>query len=83
MDSSCPYCGWPDADPPRELSRHRTSTGETVWTRCGCGSLQMRLLDETGAEIAARSRPPADCRPDGSEPRPGELPEDGAPSPGR
>lgn len=37
----------------------RTPDGQTVWTRCGCGSLQMRLVDEAGARIVARGRPAA------------------------
>ncbi|HEX5569471.1 MAG TPA: hypothetical protein VFY14_21540 [Streptomyces sp.] len=57
MASLCPYCGWPDAQPVRVVSRHSTSTGQTVWTRCACGSLQMRVLDAAGVRIAVRGRP--------------------------
>ena len=53
----CPYCGRPDAEPFRVLSRHRTSAGQTLWTRCTCGSLQVRERDAAGERIAARSRP--------------------------
>lgn len=53
----CPYCGRPDAEPFRVLSRHRTSTGQTVWARCTCGSLQMRVRDAAGERITARSHP--------------------------
>lgn len=53
----CPYCGRPDAGPFQVLSRHRTSIGETVWTRCACGSLQIRVRDAAGERIAARGRP--------------------------
>lgn len=56
--ATCPYCGRPDADPFQVVSRHRTSTGQTVWTRCGCGSLQMRVLDEVGERVVTRSRAP-------------------------
>lgn len=54
--ASCPYCGRPDAEPFQVVSRHRTSTGQTLWTRCECGSLQARVLDETGERVLARSR---------------------------
>lgn len=53
----CPYCGYPDAEPFRVLSRHRTSAGQTVWTRCRCGSLQTRVRDAVGERITVRSRP--------------------------
>lgn len=54
----CPYCGWPDdAEPFHMVSRHGTATGSTVWTRCGCGSLQVRAVDDRGARIVSRSRP--------------------------
>jgi hypothetical protein len=55
----CPHCGWPDAEPFQIVSRHRTPEGQTVWTRCGCGSLQMRQIDEAGTRIVARGRPEA------------------------
>lgn len=60
MLTSCPHCGWPDAEPFQVVSRHPTPTGQTVWTRCSCGSLQVRELDERGVTIVARGRPP--CR---------------------
>jgi hypothetical protein len=53
----CPYCGRPDAEPFQVVSRHRTSAGQTVWTRCQCGSLQMRVRDAAGERITARSHP--------------------------
>lgn len=52
----CPYCGRPDAEPFEIVSRHRTSTGQTVWTRCACGSLQMRVYDRAGGSVVARGR---------------------------
>ncbi|MFD7712638.1 hypothetical protein ACFV6E_31585 [Streptomyces sp. NPDC059785] len=55
---ACPYCGWPDdAEPLQVLSRHTTASGHTVWTRCGCGSLQIRVVDGAGLRMVSRSRP--------------------------
>ncbi|MFI9169279.1 hypothetical protein [Streptomyces lincolnensis] len=55
---ACPHCGWPDgAEPFQVVSRHCTAAGRTVWTRCGCGSLQIRTIDERGVRIVSRSRP--------------------------
>ncbi len=55
----CPHCGWPDdAEPFQVVSRHETAAGRTVWTRCGCGSLQVRVIDADGIRIVSRSRPP-------------------------
>ncbi|MET8633544.1 hypothetical protein ABZX69_10360 [Streptomyces sp. NPDC004074] len=55
---ACPHCGWPDqAAPFQVLSRHDTADGRTTWTRCACGSLQVRLLDARGARVVSRSRP--------------------------
>jgi hypothetical protein len=51
----CPFCGWPEDDVFTEASRHRTSVGQTVWTRCVCGSLQMRVIDAGGSRVVARS----------------------------
>ncbi len=54
----CPYCGWPDgAEPFQVVSRHTTAAGSTVWTRCGCGSLQVRVVDDRGMRVVSRSRP--------------------------
>ncbi|MFJ4781915.1 hypothetical protein [Streptomyces sp. NPDC088794] len=56
--AACPHCGWPDAaEPFRVLSRHATAGGLTLWTRCGCGSLQVRSVDDRGVRIVSRSRP--------------------------
>jgi hypothetical protein len=55
--TACPYCGHPDAEPFQVLSRHRTTAGLTVWTRCRCGSLQIRVRDAAGERIDARGRP--------------------------
>ncbi|MCX4909032.1 hypothetical protein [Streptomyces sp. NBC_00878] len=57
-DDACPFCGWPDrAEPFQVVSRHGTAGGQTVWVRCGCGSLQMRVVDARGMRVASRSRP--------------------------
>lgn len=53
----CPHCGRGDAEPPQVVSRHHTSTGLTIWTRCHCGSLQVRVRTERGVRTIARSRP--------------------------
>ncbi|MCP2253461.1 hypothetical protein LY13_002214 [Prauserella aidingensis] len=55
--TTCPYCGWPDSDVVTVLSRHRTPEGETVWTRCACGSLQTRVIDAAGTKVVLRGRP--------------------------
>ncbi|MFF9118698.1 hypothetical protein ACF09Y_24370 [Streptomyces massasporeus] len=58
--AACPHCGWPDAGEPfRVLSRHATATGHTEWTRCGCGSLQVRVADGRGTRVVSRSGPAA------------------------
>lgn len=55
---ACPHCGWPDrTEPFQVLSRHTTAAGVTMWTRCGCGSLQTRVVDAVGMRIVSRSRP--------------------------
>jgi hypothetical protein len=57
--TACPHCGRPDtAEPFQVVSRHDTAAGRTVWTRCGCGSLQVRLVEASGVRIVSRSRPP-------------------------
>ncbi|MGA8114893.1 MAG: hypothetical protein WCA46_14605 [Actinocatenispora sp.] len=60
MTMSCPHCGWPDNQPYQVLSRHGTLGGPVVWTRCYCGSSQMRVLDGACSTVIARGRP--DCR---------------------
>ena len=56
--AACPHCGWPDdGEPFQVLSRHTTATGRTVWTRCGCGSLQVRIVDDRGTRVVSRSGP--------------------------
>lgn len=57
MTSVCPHCGWPDAQPFQVLSRHRTGSGLTVWSRCACGSTQVREVGVSGTRILTRGRP--------------------------
>ncbi|MFD0776256.1 hypothetical protein ACFQZ2_20170 [Streptomonospora algeriensis] len=40
----CPDCGWPESEIYQVVSRHLTSTGMVVYTRCACGRLQVRSL---------------------------------------
>ncbi|MBB3662958.1 transcriptional regulator NrdR family protein [Prauserella sediminis] len=62
--TTCPFCGWPDSDVVAVLSRHRTPEGETVWTRCACGSLQTRVVGAAGTAVVVRGRPhEAEARP--------------------
>ncbi|MER5177449.1 hypothetical protein ABT009_03570 [Streptomyces sp. NPDC002896] len=66
MTNHCPHCGWPDAQPYEVLSRHATAQGQTVWTRCACGSLQVRVVrhsdraEDTDVRIVSRGRPAMD-----------------------
>jgi hypothetical protein len=48
---TCPDCGWPEAEPYEVLSRHATSEGEIVWSRCACG----RLRVHRGRAVVLRS----------------------------
>ncbi|MFI6867154.1 hypothetical protein [Nocardia sp. NPDC050406] len=45
---TCPDCGWPLHRPPETLSRHRTSEGTVVYTRCVCGRVRA-WLEPVGA----------------------------------
>lgn len=65
--SACPYCGWPDDQPALTLSQHPTGDGMTAWTRCACGSLQMRQITAGTVRITVRGRP-ADTPPGRSAP---------------
>jgi hypothetical protein len=58
--SQCPYCGWPDGTPVRDLSRHPTEEGVLSWTRCACGSVQARLFTGGTVRIVARGQPSPD-----------------------
>jgi hypothetical protein len=56
--TACPHCGWPDgAEPFQVVSRHATAAGSTLWTRCACGSLQVRMTDGRCTRVVSRSRP--------------------------
>ncbi|MFJ3207156.1 hypothetical protein [Streptomyces flaveolus] len=63
----CPHCGWPDgAEPFQVVSTHATAAGGTVWTRCACGSLQARVVDDHGTRVVSRGGPsPAPSGPAG------------------
>ncbi|MBV2365666.1 hypothetical protein ACFPZ0_14875 [Streptomonospora nanhaiensis] len=47
-EARCPDCGWPEADVYQVVSRHPTSTGMLLYTRCACGRLQVRALRVPG-----------------------------------
>ncbi|OZM77759.1 hypothetical protein CFP66_33880 [Pseudonocardia sp. MH-G8] len=42
---NCPGCGWLVTEPYQVLSRHATSEGVLVWSRCPCGRLQAHRAD--------------------------------------
>lgn len=52
----CTYCGADGHADFEVVSRHRTSVGTTVWVRCSCGALQVRVVNRAGAQIVARGR---------------------------
>ncbi|WP_219419431.1 hypothetical protein [Pseudonocardia nigra] len=41
----CRHCGWPEQEPYEVVSRHVTSQGVIVYSRCACGRLQVRRHD--------------------------------------
>jgi len=49
----CPYCGWPTAEPFQVVSRHVTSEGTLIWSRCACGRLQAH---RSGTLVARANR---------------------------
>lgn len=56
----CPRCGWPETDVYEVVSRHRTSTGVILYTRCVCGLLQVRrVASSRPARPLARGAAPA------------------------
>jgi len=62
MQSHCPHCGWPDVEAYQVVSRRLTRDSALLsWTRCACGSLQMRQQPR-GKEmvVLTRGRPTAD-----------------------
>lgn len=54
----CQQCGWPDTEPYQTVSRHTTTEGLIVYTRCACGRLHVRrhAPGQTHAPIIARSQ---------------------------
>ena len=52
----CTYCGADDVKEFQVLSRHRISVGTTVWLRCSCGALQVRVVTGAGTQLVARGR---------------------------
>jgi hypothetical protein len=57
-EGTCPVCGWPDDVPYQVISRHLTSTGVVVYTRCACGALQVRRHTLSGGTpLLARGGP--------------------------
>ena len=52
----CIYCGADDEDMFDVISRHRTSVGTTVWLRCSCTALQVRVVSGAGTQLVARGR---------------------------
>lgn len=62
MTTSCPHCGWPDAEPYQVISRRLTrDSTQLSWARCACGSLQMRQQPPSGIQaVLTRGRPTPD-----------------------
>ncbi|MEV3938084.1 hypothetical protein AB0K52_19145 [Glycomyces sp. NPDC049804] len=60
--ATCWACGWTDDGNEAVVSRHRTSEGEIVWTRCVCGAVRARLHRFGPAEAVACADPPEDWR---------------------
>lgn len=58
--TTCPACGWTDDDGAAVVSRHHTSEGVVVWTRCVCGAVRARLHRLGPAEPVACADPPDD-----------------------
>lgn len=54
-EAPCVDCGWPDTNW-QVVSRHRTSEGVVVWTRCVCGALQVWLHRPGAPEAVALGR---------------------------
>lgn len=63
----CPRCGWDQRDPYEIVSRHPTSAGVVVYTRCACGLLSTWLSpapSAAGRLVVRGARPagPQPCR---------------------
>jgi hypothetical protein len=48
----CGECGWPVDQPAEVISRHLTSEGLVVYTRCVCGRLQVSRIWAPGPGYA-------------------------------
>lgn len=61
--SGCAQCGWPSDQPTEILSRHTTSEGVVVYSRCVCGALHMWVWSPEAEEawLVARSRNSAEA----------------------
>ncbi len=57
---ACRYCGWPEQETYEVVSRHRTSEGTVVYSRCACGALQVRVHRRNAAEVVAARGVPND-----------------------
>lgn len=53
-EETCPSCGWPTAETYTIISRHATSEGVVVYSRCACGRLRATLY-ATAANAALRA----------------------------
>ncbi|MDA1358941.1 hypothetical protein O1R50_04870 [Glycomyces luteolus] len=60
--TTCSACGWTDDDGGDVVSRHHTSEGVIVWTRCVCGAVRARRHRLGPAEPVAGADPPHDWR---------------------
>jgi hypothetical protein len=56
--TTCSVCGWTGDDREAIVSRHHTSEGVIVWTRCVCGTVRARLHRIGPAEPVACADPP-------------------------
>ena len=49
--AACQVCAWPVAEPYEIVSRHVTSEGVVIYSRCACGEMQVRLQPYGTPEI--------------------------------
>ncbi|MDQ2588841.1 hypothetical protein CKY47_33835 [Saccharothrix yanglingensis] len=50
VNTGCPRCGWPAADPAYPVSSHATARAVVDYVRCVCG---LWLVVESGRVVAA------------------------------
>lgn len=50
-ETACLDCAWPGAGAQDVLSRHRTSEGTIVWTKCVCGAFHVWLYRPGPADL--------------------------------